>query len=232
MQSPRSINVGLPYKLQSLGDDYYSSDIYQRFDATVGFVKDAIDKIDKQENPPTPRKLRKRNEDPIRDLYDLLANLMFELVFAASSVSGPPERAWTIHHNTVWTEFFSFMASSRTWKILQFKLRRLLYDEITRMDRLPNFKGARILGICLNTMGLKINTKNYHREYRALAKVVHAWTRKGYPKLQEQLPSVADAVLIGNITYDAEHNRLVFTGPQGLRTEAPKHYLQLADPTP
>lgn len=221
------------YKLQSLGDDYYSSDIYQRLEATVDFVKNAVDEINRQMTSPVPRRLRRRANDCVADdLYDLLVSLMFELVLAASSVSGPPDKAWAIHHNAVWMEFFTEASDSRTWKILQFKLRRRLYDEITRMDRLPNFKGARILGFCLNIVGFTIDTHygNYDREYRALAKVVHAWARKGYGRLKQQSPRVAEAVLIGSITYDAEQNRLVYTGPQGLRTEAPKRYLQLPKP--
>jgi hypothetical protein len=216
------------YKLNEITAEYYSTDIYQRLDVVVDFVRDVVDEIDKQRQPPTLDMLRRRPDDHNKDVYDLLAHLMLKLVDAASSVSGPPEKAWAIHHNAVWGEFFSFSTQSRSWKIVQFKLRRLLYDEIARMETLPNFQNARILGYCLNVMGLSLRTDSYGREYRALAKAVHAVAQRSYLKLREQMPRVAEEVLIGSITYDAENNRLVKTYLQGLRDDPSREYLLLA----
>lgn len=217
------------YKLNEITTEYYSTDIYKRLDVVVHFVRDAVEEIDKQERPLVPHMLRRREGDHQKDIYDLLANLMFELIFAASAVSGPPDKAWSIQHNAVWGEFFDLSTKSGTWKILQFKLRRLLYDEIASIERLPNFKNARILGYCLNVMGLELRSSNYGREYRALAKVVYPLARRYYPKLRQKMPRVAEAVLIGGITYDAEYNRLVKTYLQGLREEPSREYLQLTD---
>ncbi len=215
------------YKAQDITADYYSTDICQRFDAAVEFVRDAIEEIEKQPSPPALHKLRRRKDDHHKDIYDLLANLMFELVFAASSVSGPPEKAWSIHYGMVWGRFFSLGTEGRTWKIIQFKLRRLLYDEIASMDDLPNFKNARILGICLNVTGLTLRQGSHGRDYRALAKVIVPFAQRCYASLRQQLPRVAEAVLIGSITYDAEHNRLVKTYLQGLRNEPSREFLSL-----
>lgn len=217
------------YKLNEITTDYYSTDIYKRLDVAVRFVREAVAAIDKQERPP-PHVLRRRDGDHQRDIYDLLANLMFELVFAASAVSGPPDKAWSIQQSTVWMEFFERPTTkSRTWQILQFKLRRLLYDEIASIAKCPNFKNARILGYCLNVMGLKLYPGNHGREYRALAKVTHPLAQHCYPKLRQELPRVAETVLTGGITYDAEHNRLVKTHLRGLREEPSRTYLQLAN---
>lgn len=41
------------------------------------------------------------------------------------------------------------------------------------------------------------------------------------------MPRVAEAVLIGSITYDGENNRLVKSYLQGLKDEVPREYLQL-----
>ncbi len=213
------------YKLDEITVDYYSTDIFRRFDVAVDFVGDAVDEIDK--HPPSWYRLRKRKAGRHDDVFDLLANLMFELVLAASSVRGPPDKAWSVHHNMVWGKFFTLGATGPTWKILQFKLRRLLYDEIVRMDKFQNYKGARILGYCLNVIGLKLGSSTYGREYRALAKTVLAWARRGYPLLRQQLPDVANAVLMGNITYEAEHNRLVQTSLSGMSKEPHRQYLQL-----
>jgi hypothetical protein len=127
----------------------------------------------------------------------------------------------------VWGRFFSLGTEGRTWKIIQFKLRRLLYDEIASMDDLPNFKNARILGICLNVTGLTLRQGSHGRDYRALAKVIVPFAQRCYASLRQQLPRVAEAVLIGSITYDAEHNRLVKTYLQGLRNEPSREFLSL-----
>jgi hypothetical protein len=217
------------YKLNEIRTEYYSTDVYKRLDVAVHFVRDAVEEIDKQERPPVLHVLRRRNGDYQKDIYDLLANLMFELILAVSAVSGPPDKAWWIQHNTVWGEFFNLSTNSATWKSLQFKLRRLLYDEIASIERLPNFKNARILGYCLNVMGLQAHSGNFGREYRALAKAIYPLAKRCYTKLRLEMPRVAEAVLIGSITYDAEHNRLVKTYLQGLREKPSSEYLQLND---
>jgi len=222
-------SFGDAYKLRDTTTDYHSTDACQRLDTAVEFVRDAVEEIDKQEHPPALRTLRRRESDHQRDIYDLVAGLMFELVFSASAVSGPPEKAWSIHHNMVWGKFFGLGTEGRTWKILQFKLRRLLYDEIASMETHPNFKNARILGICLNVTGLKHGTGKHGRDYRALAKVVLPCAQRCYPKLRQQWPRIAEAVLMGGITYDAEGNRLVKTYLPGLSNEPSKEYLQLGE---
>ena len=219
------------YKLDET-TDYQHKDIYDRLRATVNFLNNAVDLIDEQDNPPST-KLRQREAHPLNDIYQLLANLMFDLLFAASTVSKPPETCWSIHHNATWSQFFGITNIGKTWKIIQFKLRRLLYDEVAQMTKMPNYKGARILGLLLNVMGFKVTTgrEGYGRDYRPLAKLVHAWTRRNYLKLREELPDVAEAVLIGRITFDKEKCRLVNTFFKGLSKEAPREYLDL-DPPP
>jgi hypothetical protein len=103
-----------------------------------------------------------------------------------------------------------------------------LYNEIVGMDDFPNYKGAKILGYCLNVMGLEIGDKaDYGSEYYPLRKVVLAWTKRNYMQLREDLPDVAEACLLGSITFDEGGNRLVKTFAKGLRKQAPEKYLDL-----
>lgn len=220
---------GDAYKLNGDTEDFYSTDIYQRFDSAVDFVRDAVEVIERLQPPLAPSKLRRREVEHRKDIYDLLADLMFELVFAASGIAGPPDKAWTIHYNTVWGQFFNLGTEGHVWKILQFKLRRLLYDEIATLETLPNFKNSRILGICLNVTGLKITTGDYGRSYRALTKAILSLACRCYPRLHKQTRRIAETVLIGGISYDEQHNRLVKTYLQGLNEEPSKEYLQLLD---
>ena len=215
------------YKLQDITTDYYSTDICGRMGAAVRFVEDAVRVLEEAGDSPLPHTLRRKKDDYGRDIYDVLANLMFQLVFSASSIVGPPEKAWSVHHNMVWSKFFSLGRGSCHWRILQFKLRRLLYNEIAEVETMPNFKNARILGFCLNVLGLEVRSGNYGREYRPLARAVLPLAQRCYAKFRQRMPRVAEEVLIGGITYDPEHNRLVKTYLQGLNDEPPKVYLQL-----
>lgn len=216
------------YKLNDIPSDYYSTDIFKRLRAVVDFVKKAINLIGQQQNPPSTE-LRVRDDGIHRDIYDHIADLMFEIILLAASVTGPPDKCLTIHHNAVWGQFFGLSGEGKAWGIIQFKLRRLLYDEILRLEEFPNYKSSRILGFCLNVMGLKIGEKKgYGSGYYPLHKVVLAWTRDNYLRLKSIQPEVAESCLIGSISFDEQGNRLVKTYAKGLSLEAPKEYLELS----
>lgn len=216
------------YKLNDMPSDYYSTDIFKRLRTSVKFVKDAIDLIGKQQNLPSTT-LRIRGDHGHKDFYDYIADLMFEIIFSAASVTAPPDKCWSIHHNTVWGEFFGLSGKGKAWKIIHFKLRRLLYDEILRLEKFPNYKSSKILGFCLNVMGLKIGKKKgYDSDYYPLHKAVLAWTRRNYLRLRNIQPEVANSCLIGSISFNEQGTRLVKTYAKGLNLEAPKEYLELS----
>ncbi|MES2208499.1 MAG: hypothetical protein V4525_17110 [Pseudomonadota bacterium] len=216
------------YKLNNI-PEAYGTDIYERLRVAVEFVRSAIDLIDTQTSPPKPFRRIREGTFP-KNIYDHLALLIYDICFSASTVKSPIENCWTIHHNIVWSTFFDNCGSDKpALKIIRFKVRRLLYDEIAQLTCLPNFKGSRILGFCLNVLGLKTgqNKENYGRDSYALAKAVHSWTRKSYLHMRNENPEVADSVLIGSLSFDEPNNRLVKTYLKGLSRETPKTYLDL-----
>src|ERR1700730_14993422 len=87
---------------------------------------------------------------------------MFGVIFSASQVKTREFESWEIQHNTVWTGFFSHDVTP-TRKIVLFKLRRLLFNEMSDLRRSPNFKSAAILGFLLNVMGLTEGQRRDHR---------------------------------------------------------------------
>jgi hypothetical protein len=214
------------YKLDG-STDYYPTDIYERLDATVDFVKDAIELLGKQRQLQTTLRIRGDRSAFSNDLFDYMAETMFEIIFATSAVKSPSDTCWTIQHNVVWYNLFSSHQST-AWGIIRFKLRRLLYNEIRELERFPNYKSSRILGFCLNVMGFRVGEKKgYGSEQYALRKTVLAWTQVNFLKLVERQPEVAASCLTGGITFDKEHSRLVKTYAKGLELEAPKDYLDL-----
>jgi hypothetical protein len=219
------------YKLNETPTRPDFNDITDRLDVVVSFVNKAIDLLEKLGIQNT--RLR-RHDEPYKwrsDYYDHVVHLMFEIIKRASAVKTSDFVGWHIQHNTVWTGFFNF-DESKTRKIILFKLRRLLYEEIRSMETLPHFANAPVLGLCLNVMSFQVGKKRDHtRDEYQLRKAVISWTRRNYLWVVERSPKAAAAVLTGSITFDAENKRLVKTYAEGLRAEPPKDYLGLDEPT-
>jgi hypothetical protein len=154
--------------------------------------------------------------------------LVFEIIFAASNVSSPDWTAWSIQHNLVWSGIFAFGRDPAD-KIVAMKVRRLLYDEIKEMNEFVNFKGARILGFCLNVLGLTpVNRHaNSQRADYPLQIVVLNWVKSNYQRLLADYPNVAHVCLQGSVSYDAEKHSLVKTYSGDMRREAVREYLKL-----
>lgn len=219
------------YKLRDV-DDLYESDIFRRLEVVVEFVKKAVDLIGEVDPLPPPLFRVRRDRYPLEaDFYDHFAHLMFEIILAASSVKLSPDKCWSIHYSAVWGQFFGLTGGDKAWGIVHHKLRRLLYDEIVRLEKMPNFKSSRILGFCLNVLGpIFRKDVNIYRETNALHKVVLGWTRKNYLKLTKDNPDVAESCLIGSISFDKETHRIVKTYRKGTRLEVPEKYLELTLP--
>ena len=219
-------------EIKRTGDDYLG-DSWSRLSTGVDFFRDCINLIGKMQRVPDARNLRVRATIQERfgkeDVYDQIAKAMFEIIFTASCIDGPPEKAWTVHYVSIWGDFFGLPNSGLAWKIVQFKVRRLLYDEIRRLEKFPNYKGARVLAICLNVMGLTIDRRiTIDRESNSLKIAVLAWVKRNYLKLREANLDVANACLIGSITFDSEGSRFVETFAKGLNPKPVQHYLELS----
>ena len=222
--------------INKAGEDWFG-DAWHRLSTGVDFFKEAVTMIGKMQEVPEARTFRIRDPDHSKlrdeDLYDRLAEAMSDIIFSAAHVEGPPEKAWSIHHNSVWSDFFERAdRENHAWKIVQFKLRRLLYDEIRRLETMPIYKSAAILGICLNVMGLTPGKRSgYGKERAALKAAVLAWTRRHYLTLRQRNREIADECLIGGITFDAEQGRLVKTYAKWVGHEPEREHLQLDPPS-
>lgn len=210
----------------------YFDDPWHRLRVGVEFFTDSVKEIGRLDDVPKANMLRICDRAEYRvaqeDLYDSISEAMFEIIFAAACMDGPREQIWTVQHNSVWTRFFGIGTSGIAWRIVQVKLRRLLYDEIRDLESMPNFKAARILGICLNVMGLhEDRVKGYGRSFFPLKKAVLAWTKRNYLRLREVNEDVANSCLIGSISFDPEERKLVKTFFKGLSSEAPIQTLSL-----
>ncbi|MFA2976592.1 hypothetical protein KWD94_01380 [Acinetobacter pittii] len=195
----------------------WENDTYQRLRIAINFIEKFL-KLLEEKRANEQIKLRtvdKENFYSERTIYDHLANMLFEIISNASFIKNSSDY-WTIYHNTIWSTFFNFYRfNSYVGKAFKFKLRRLIYNEILRMNEFPNFQGAAVLGFCLYLFGFKLNKNSgAYRDTIALHTVVLNWTKKNFAALYEFNPKVAERCLIDNMTYDHEKRRITraFTG--------------------
>jgi hypothetical protein len=218
------------YKIDGITNTTWDEDVQRRLRVIVDFIKDAIEILEKK-GVPKYLKLRVRNKRVVGTFYDHLATMIFEVIFSASAVKSPANLCWWVQHNIVWGELFNFNSlNGPVAKIVKFKVRRLIYDEVVRMKSFPNFKGARILGFCLNVMGFPVKNEDYFHDSKALQKAILSWVKKNYTWLQADNPRVAEACLVDGITYDAEHLRLVKTYPADGLNRQPQYLYFNVDP--
>ena len=180
------------YKLNGNANSAWDDDVQERLRIVVEFIRDALEILEKK-GVPAHLKLRVRERHgPGVTFYDHLASTIFEVIFSASAVQSPADLCWWIQHNSVWGELFNFNnMDGAAGRVVKFKVRRLIYDEVSKMKSFPNFKGAKILGFCLNVMGLRPSDKSYDRDSRALQKAILSWTKKNYAWLYSYNPRVA-----------------------------------------
>jgi len=214
------------YKIRDI-PDYYSSEFYQKFSHATEFVYEAVKLLNKYDKNPAP--LRQKKSDG--SLYDLMAELMFKIILAAASIKSPPDTCWTIHYNTAWTNLFSnYDEEGKAQKVLEYRLRRKIYDEFSN-KQFFHYQSAAALGICLNVLGPVIR-KNSGTGQLPLHKAMLSWVRKNYLTLRAKHPHIADACLIGSISYDEKEKRLVKTYIRGLESKAPTEFLFLGKERP
>jgi hypothetical protein len=204
----------------------YDSPEYARLRLIVRFITDAMVLV--EEHAAKPSTFRPPEQIFDNDIYDELAALIFETIFAASGVSAPPWTSWLVQHNSVWSPIFS-MHKDQSYKIVGLKVRRLLYEEIKSMDEWANFKGARVLGYCLHVLGLTLRDRHtgYAKEFYPLQLVALRWVKANFRRLLSDHPQVAQACLQGSISYDNEGHRLVQTYENAIGKEPRRILFQL-----
>lgn len=216
-------------KLESIP---YPNNELDKYKLAIDFVKDAIKLIETRPNITFSNSRRDQYGHIVnRNALDDLADIMFELFFDASYVKSNADSAHWVQHNTFWGEFFSFSSNTPTWKILRSKFFRLIYDEIKRMEEMPNYKGAAVLGLCLNVLGVSPpQRRDYRRNVYALHKVVLDWTQRNYLAILKTYPLVGRACMIGGISFDEKNKRIVKTYAQALHEKPSQRFLNLSVP--
>lgn len=214
------------YKINEMSSDYYMAETVKKIDVAVDFLCGSVETLN-QNGFPLRTKLRLTNIAH-SDIYDCLASTIFEIIYEASCVNKNTDVCWHIHYISTWSKFFNSIYQEPSWKIIRFKLRRLIFDEIKRMDKIPNYKSAKILGLCLNVMGFETH-KNLDENSGVLPlkNIILNWTRKNFLKVRAFNPEISDTFLVGSIWFDQENNRLVKDYLKSLDATIPREFLYL-----
>ena len=217
------------YTLNGVVNNPWDNDIWEKLRVVVEFIKDTIGILDNKKLPESLQ-LRVEGSDNIKSCYARIAEMAFNVICFASQVTTPPDICWQIQYSSVWSRLYKFSGHDGVAeKVVKFKVRRLIYNEIKEMNQFPNFKGANILRFCLNVMGFNMRRLHTNSDLRALQKVILSWTMKNFVWLYSYNPSVAEACLPDGVTYEIEKFRLVKTYPaEGLRRETRFDYLELS----
>lgn len=217
------------YRLNGQASDASDRTPVRRLSAAVEFINEAIKFLGEQDDLNLGRLRNPRGGVGSRDgIFDWLADMMYDLLLAASSVRSPNANAWSIQYNAFWGRLLAHPQESEAWNVVRFKFYRRVFDEIKRLETFPNFEGSRILGICLNVMGLSVPKRDQRSDSEyALHKAVLEWTRRNYLELTKVHPPVAEDCLLGGISFDRRRKRIVKTYEQGLRLKPSRAYLDL-----
>jgi len=216
------------YRLDGV-EDINSLPEFQRFYGTIKFLRAAMDVLDDLNL--APRKLRIREKSPLEeDVFDLIAECIFAAIVAAATISGPRMVSWRVLYGSLWAPIFRFH-KDRATRIVGFKLRRLVYDEIKMMEEYANFSGARVLGFFLNVFGPKVQAKgvSLDREFLGLQRIILAWYRTRFSECRKKDPKVADACVFGTISFDEVTNEIVKTYSSELGNRPSEERLKLDD---
>lgn len=160
---------------------------------------------------------------------------MLKLIQKADAIRQSPDLSWMVRHNIVWTHLLGGLAEAGpVTRIVRFKLRRKIYDEIVSAEKWPNYRNIRLLSFCLHVMGLAVHdASNFGREYRALHRAVLAWTRRNFVALHRRAPQIFEDCLPANMSYDEDNCRLVrIYEVNALRNAPEQTYFELDQPSP
>ncbi len=215
-------------KLDGMPVSEWDQDIHDRLRVVIDFINDSLELL-KDNKLSNLKKPQKNNLNDRNNIYYYLAQLIFEIIHYSGYVRSPWWTSWVIQHNVIWSTLFRIKnQDNKSVRLVQFNLRRLIYDEIKILNTFPNYKGARILGFFTNVLGLIELKKEDDKNSWIIQKIILKWMKDNYKKLIKANKQVAEYSLCGNISYESNKSRLVKTYPaDGLRIKPKFVYYKL-----
>jgi hypothetical protein len=216
------------YRINEMPDTYRQSIEFIRIRKAVEFLNEAVELLEKI-GVSAPRKAYLRDGRVAHaDIFDLLSEVAFELVVSAGFVDAPDFRSWEVQHNTIWAPLMRDYSDSEVRVIFRSRLQRLIWKEIRDMEHSPNYKGARVILVCLNVMGFKMDHAVHRpKEIRALKRALLSWVRQHYLKLLKEYPDVARACTGASLSFDPKRKAFIKTYSSFLGKKPERDIFQL-----
>jgi hypothetical protein len=214
--------------LATLEGRYWQADEYRKLKISIDLIKNLITLLSEHSTPTKQRIRHHQTLDGLRHAHHQISLLVFHIIKDASRLRGPQDICWAVQYQSIWSQLFRY-DDSPSRRLIAFYLRRLMYDEINDMNKGVNFVGAGIIGFCLNVLGIssREDVRSDRDDFTPLRNAAIAWTEKNYLKLSNDYPAVADAILVGGITFDQQGKRLVRSYASFLGKPPLQKYLQL-----
>lgn len=202
--------------LNGTGNSILETKEYECFSIALNFFEEAIKVL---EDVDIPRLVPLRPNRNNINLYDHLARAIFDLICNTSCIKHPQWVSNELQRNEIWYRFIkSPDLSGRVGRLIKFKIRRLIYDDIRRLERFPNYKGARLIAFCLNVFGFPTVTTRDDRDILTIEKVLFSWLTKNYDWLRHENIEIANECLPEDFSFDEENSVLVHYIPaKGMR---------------
>jgi hypothetical protein len=200
------------YRINEMPDGYHQSIEFRRIRKAVDFLTEAIKLLEELEVSGPMKAYLRDGRVAHPDIFDLLSEVALELIVAAGSVDTPDFRSWEVQHNTVWSPLLRDYSDSKVRAIFRARLQRLIWKEIRDMESAPNYRGARVILVCLNVMGFKMDhAVRRPKEIRALKRALLKWVRQNYLKLRKDYPDVARACTGASLSFDPKKKTFIKT---------------------
>lgn len=200
------------YRINKMPDSYRQSIEYHRIRKAVEFLNEAIKLLEELEVSGPKKAYLHDGRVAHPDIFDLLSEVAFELIVAAGDVNTSDFRSWEVQHNTVWSPLMRDYSDSEVRAIFRSRLQRLIWKEVRDMERAPSYKGARVILVCLNVMGFRMDHAVHKpKEVRALKRALLKWIRHNYLKLLKDYPDVARSCTGASLSFDPEEKALIKT---------------------
>lgn len=215
------------YRLSEVIEHLWEQEHARRIRVAVRFIDRVMSLLESMKRQPVGR-ARQDNYAIPRDIYDMVAQLMFEIITDVSAIKGDSGHTWTVHHNMVWGQFFG-LESGPEWDAVRLRLVRRLHAHLAEMEKFANFLSARLLGYSLNVLGVEDRVRERSRDLACYHRALLNWFSANYLTLRRDYPDVAAACLVGGISFDeGGGGRLVKTYAKGTKPDPSRSYLELA----
>jgi len=199
-----------------------NSDQFAKFQTSVLFVRECIRSLEKSGK----RALYFRSEQngTEGDDFEFLANIAYSNIFNSTSVCTDEAACWHVLYSKAWTGQFGYSPSEQAKDVAR-KLRRLIYNQIKGIEGHANFVSARLLGYCLLVFGFEKSRISGDELCEPIRRVAVKLAVRNYERMRRNQPHVADAILMGPLSYDADGRRFVRTYAGRLGVEPNRAYL-------